>query len=179
MGCGGMRFERKDDCYLDARTGLEWSLDNIGPLTWDEAMRQYPSDGEWRLPTVNELIALVDFELTNPATELPGMEPSAYWSSTAHAYRTSCAWYVYFYNGYDDWNYKYSSYYVRAVRGGNKINCPKTNGSETITVTLTKQQILKGVQKIVYPRCRLASQAMHSITARLWEYLAELTEDEP
>ena len=114
-----MRFGRKYDCYLDIETDLEWSLENFGPMSWDEAMRQYPSNNEWRLPTVNELIALVDYELTNPATELPDMEPSGYWSSTTYAYG---AWYVHFYGGYDDWYFKGSSYYVRAVRGGRKMN---------------------------------------------------------
>ena len=52
---------------------------------------------------------------------------------------------------------------------------PKTNGSETITITLTKKQLLAGVQKTVYPRCCLPSQAMHGITARLWDYLEELS----
>ena len=52
---------------------------------------------------------------------------------------------------------------------------PKTNGSETITITITKKQLLDGVQKTVYARCRLPSQAMHGITTRLWEYLSKLS----
>ena len=35
----GKRFLKKKDCYLDKKTGLEWSLKNTGPMTWKEAMR--------------------------------------------------------------------------------------------------------------------------------------------
>ncbi len=112
-----MRFEKKDDHYLDTKTGLQWTLDNSDPMTWDEAMRQYPSDNEWRLPTVNELLTLVDYELNVPATELFGMEPSYYWSSTTYAGYTHHAWRVHFGSGHDYWSYKSRSYYVRAVRG--------------------------------------------------------------
>ena len=56
-------------------------------------------------------------------------------------------------------------------------NQSQTNGSETITITLSKKQLLGGVQKTVYPRCCLPSQAMYGITKRLWDYLVGLTTD--
>jgi len=55
------------------------------------------------------------------------------------------------------------------------------HGDETITVTLSKNQLLAGISKIVYARsgCRWPSQAMHSITARLWEYMEGLETPKP
>jgi hypothetical protein len=43
---------------------------------------------------------------------------SYYWSSTTDASYTGGAWCVYFYDGYVGDFDKSSSYYVRAVRGG-------------------------------------------------------------
>ena len=117
-----MRFERKNDHYLDTKTGLQWSLENFGPMTWDEALWwETANDNEWQLPTVKELLALVNHELANPATELPGMKPSHYWSSDTHASSTDHAWLVHFHSGYDNWSHLDHSYYVRAVRGGNNV----------------------------------------------------------
>jgi len=49
------------------------------------------------------------------------------------------------------------------------------HGDETITMTLSKEQLMNGVFATVYTRNDLgSSQAMHGITARLWEYLAGL-----
>jgi len=112
-----MRFIKYPDHYLDNKTGLEWYLDSIGPLTWFDAMRWHSSDTKWRVPTVEELLTLVDYELTNPATAIPDMKASIYWSSTPNPYFMRNAWSVYFYNGYDSNSYKGYSYYIRAVRG--------------------------------------------------------------
>ncbi|ETR68272.1 MAG: hypothetical protein OMM_04657 [Candidatus Magnetoglobus multicellularis str. Araruama] len=48
----------------------------------------------------------------------PNTMSSFYWSSTSYAYDTGYAWGVYFTYGYDNYDDKDSSYYVRAVRGG-------------------------------------------------------------
>jgi len=111
-----MRFKKKTDCYLDTKTGLEWSLEGFGPVAWNNAQSGliYP----WKLPTIEELFSIVDFAKFNPATELPGMESSYYWSSNTYAYNSDCAWYVNFCNGLVDYNYKTAQYqyYVRYVR---------------------------------------------------------------
>jgi len=113
-----MKFQERPDCYLDIKTGLEWSKENFGPMSWDEAMKQFDDSDGWRLPTIDELLTLVDHDGYKPATELPGMVSSYYWSSTTHADYTNYAWLVYFSNGYDNHDYKFFHYYVRAVRGG-------------------------------------------------------------
>jgi hypothetical protein len=79
--------------------------------------------GDWRLPNLRELQSLVDYSQISPS--LPAGNPflntvsSDYWSSTTYALYTNYAWLVNFSNGSDSYYYgKSSSYYVRAVRGG-------------------------------------------------------------
>ena len=75
-----MRFIKKEDCYLDTETGLEWSLENYGAMSWEDALGFCVNmEGAWGLPSIEELLTLVDYERFNPATELPGMLPSDYW----------------------------------------------------------------------------------------------------
>ena len=113
-----MMFIEKEDCYLATDTGLEWSKDNLGPMTWQDAIDGFAKGKNgWRLPTIKELLTLVDYTEHNPATTLPNMMSSLYWSSTTYAFHTDYAW------GYD-WSVgfyycqnKYDSRYVRAVRG--------------------------------------------------------------
>lgn len=109
------RFQKKSDCYLDAKTKLEWSLGNYEPMSWETAMKRF--DLLWRVPSIVELLTLVDYAKHNPATGLPGMVSSGYWSSTTAADYTSNAWGVYFGLGYGYGSDKSYSYYVRAVRG--------------------------------------------------------------
>ena len=113
-----MRYIKKNNCYLDTKTGLEWSLENFGPFNWDETIEFCEnSEGDWRLPSLDELMTLVDTKIYNPATELPDMVSFYYWSSTIYACSTEYAWNVVFDYGHDYCDYKDNIRYVRAVRG--------------------------------------------------------------
>ena len=76
----------------------------------------------WRLPTLEELISLVDYSRYNPALPeghlFKNVNASGYWSSTTFADNPSSAWFVYFYDGYVGYYGKFYNYYVRCVRGG-------------------------------------------------------------
>ena len=113
-----MRYQKKDDCYFDEKTGLEWSLESSGPMTWKDAIEFCANlGGIWRLPSIEELSTLVDYSKFNPATKLQDIKPSDYWSSTTNANDTDFAWGVDFYYGYSYGDYKSHNLYVRAVRG--------------------------------------------------------------
>lgn len=117
-----MRFEKKEDCFLDTETGLEWELiQSEEKLNYEDGIRYCESLGsEWRLPTIKELFPLMEFEKQSPATDLPDTKSSYYWSSTTGAGNTGSAWLVNFSYGNVGNGNKSSSYYVRAVRGEQK-----------------------------------------------------------
>ncbi len=76
---------------------------------------------DWRLPTLKELVTLVDYSRVNPSIDtsfFPDTVSFYYWSSTTSANYTNGAWLVPFDYGHVHNNPKESSYYVRAVRGG-------------------------------------------------------------
>jgi len=108
-----MRFEEKKDHYLDTKTGIKWSKQNFGSMLWEDAITKLPEN--WRLPTIEELLSIIDYSKHGPATELPDIVPSGYWSSTTYASNTGYAWLVNFNYGRNYDYYKSNSYYVRAV----------------------------------------------------------------
>ncbi|MBI5557052.1 MAG: DUF1566 domain-containing protein [Deltaproteobacteria bacterium] len=99
---------------------------------------------DWRLPTVEELSALVNSSIPDPGPVValayfPGTVSSGYWSSTSGAYNTYNAWYVSFLKGNVYNGNKSYSYYVRAVRAGEagSLGDLVTNGDGTVTDTAT------------------------------------------
>ena len=70
---------------------------------------------DWRLPTIKELLTLVDYSTHNPASTFD-ITSSLYWSSTIGASSTSYAWNVCFSYGYTYHSYKTNALYVRCVR---------------------------------------------------------------
>jgi hypothetical protein len=78
---------------------------------------------DWRMPSIKELAYIVNYSVRYPGPTIktdyfPNTVASFYWSSTTYANHTSSAWGVYFYYGYDYYDSKINSFYVRAVRGG-------------------------------------------------------------
>ncbi len=97
---------------------------------------------DWRLPTIKELVYLVDCSIPSPGltintTYFPNTVSSDYWSSTTYANVTSNAWNVGFDDGGDGWGNKSYILYVRAVRGGQSPNTFVDNGNGTVTDTST------------------------------------------
>ena len=98
--------------------GLEWQEADDGILrTWQEAMEYASKLGDgWRLPTIEELISLIDFNTCNPACKINNCRSSCYWSSSPFADYSSYAWYVNFYYGSVGYNAKGGHNYARCVR---------------------------------------------------------------
>ena len=74
---------------------------------------------DWRLPTINELISIVNYNSYNPAiinTYFPNTISDFYWSSTTKFSSNTYAWGVNFNQGKIEYKYKPGSYYIRAVR---------------------------------------------------------------
>jgi hypothetical protein len=142
----GRYIDNGDGTVTDTRTWLIWlkNANCFGNQDWKTAMQSVAkladgqcglSDGskagDWRLPTKEELEAMVDKKYENPAlsnaagtsqwTEgdaFSGVQSYYYWSSTSDAYNAGYAWNVGLYDGYVDSSGNPSSNYVWPVRGG-------------------------------------------------------------
>ena len=107
------RFTKTKKGFLDNNTGIIWkSSDEPKKLSHKEALKL--NTAIWRLPTLNELMSLVEYDIHEP---LPGMAPKYYWSSSLYTGDSDYAWYVRFSNRY---YYDYincsSHQYVRLIR---------------------------------------------------------------
>jgi len=130
-----------DGTVTDSTTGLVWMRCSIGQdwdgmtctgtaqtFTFDEAnalvgtgMVTFAGKSDWRLPNIRELQTIVDRSIVNPAIDkatFPNTIASFFWSSSANSSSSEQAWYVYFYHGHADYDFKSGSYQVRLVRAG-------------------------------------------------------------
>lgn len=73
-------------------------------------------DYSWRLPTIEELTTLINFEKTNPACDFEDTRPNFYLSSTLNSSYTSFLWCIHFEYGKLDSKLANNKYYVRCVR---------------------------------------------------------------
>jgi len=116
-----------DDTVTDNLTGLMWQQNTApGSYNWQQALSYCENltlagHSDWRLPTINELASIVDLGRHNPAvntTFFSNTVASNYWLSTTCARYTDCALLLYFGDGSGNFTGKSTSFYVRAVRGG-------------------------------------------------------------
>jgi hypothetical protein len=126
------RFRVDGDTVLDRTTGLLWSRENVsgGSMNWKAAQEackklQLGGHSDWRLPTIRELLTLVDYERHDPAidTEAFKCESAYYWTSTPTASSPGdYAWVVGFSYGNAYWGFQDGSLHVRAVRASQSLD---------------------------------------------------------
>jgi hypothetical protein len=122
------RFDVDGDMVRDHSTGLIWTRDHIGDgrMPWSDAEKAAAGCtlggfSYWRLPTIKELLTLVDYERHDPAIDTDAFKCRSdwYWSSTPwHGSPGGCAWGVFFDYGRASWYHHSGSGFVRAVRVG-------------------------------------------------------------
>lgn len=137
------KFIAQNGIATDTETGLMWlrftygqkwiennAISNAKKIKWDDALsipaefnqKGYAGYNDWRLPTKDELITLVDKNKGTSANYIDSnvfpKSKTSYWSSTPYAYNSKYAWSVFFSNGCNDWNLKSNNYYVRLMRDG-------------------------------------------------------------
>lgn len=94
-------------CTKDNVTNLIWSVQALGPVSWDAAKVLTDSrcglTSGWRLPTRRELLSIVHNGLTKaPVIDqnyFPATVNASYWTSDALASDKTKAWFVYFSDG--------------------------------------------------------------------------------
>lgn len=109
----------------DNNTGLIWMAEALDKrMSWNEAQATVASVGNgWRLPTIQELLSIVDYSRFNPAIDttffrgVPTKDCWWFWSSTPVASSPSdYAWLVYFGYGGSYYDYQGGEGLVRPVR---------------------------------------------------------------
>ena len=128
----GLRFQVDGDTVLDRTTGLMWSRENVpgGSMNWKAAAEacnvlKLGGHSDWRLPTIRELLTLVDYERHDPAidTEAFKCESAYYWTSTpAASSPVGYAWIVGFGTGNASWVVQDYVLHVRAVRASQSLD---------------------------------------------------------
>lgn len=118
--------DHRDGTVTDNVTKLVWQqLTPSGDYTQPQALAyceglSLGGSLDWRLPSVIELVSIVDTGTYNPSidsTMFPGTPAVGfYWSSTPYAGHPGNAWGVYFNNGYSDYNDAAMTYSARCVR---------------------------------------------------------------
>ncbi len=128
-------------------------------IDWNKEPQNTP--GPWRVPTVIELIGLVNYAKADVAMWLMlqgfiNVQSVSYWSSTSYAGYTSLAWIVSMYDGGVGAFGKSNGYYVWPVRSGHGAFGPSVveakgrftdNGDGSITDNLTGLQWMKDANK--------------------------------
>jgi hypothetical protein len=131
-----------DGTVKDIQTGLMWKRCAEGQTgadctggaaaayTWQGALERareanqnggFAGHADWRVPNVKELRSIAERRCYGPAVNLdvfPNTPAYWYWSSSPVAFDGGSAWSVSFAYGYDNWDDKGGSGYVRLVRGG-------------------------------------------------------------
>ena len=118
------------EAVLDKETGLVWerSPDSL-PSNWSAARavctaKTTGNRKGWRLPSIHELVSLVDPTVMPPGPTLPRGHPfpdvqsANYWSASTNAVDPAFAWLVDFGDGFVNNNIKTSTNHAWCVRGG-------------------------------------------------------------
>ncbi|MBO4700000.1 DUF1566 domain-containing protein [bacterium] len=135
---------------LDNNTGLMWQQTiPTDPYKWDGAVSycnslSYAGYSDWRLPTPQELLTIVDNRRYGPAidtTYFPDTPLSYFWSSSTVVGNTDNAWIADFYDGGVGGYNKTEYSHVRCVRGESLLSSTfevtTVNGDVIVTDTKT------------------------------------------
>ena len=165
-----------DDEITDNATGLVWQKTTSGPMTWEKALEACENSG-WRLPTIRELMSIVDYSKSNPAIdEKFSTESGYYWSSVTRINpkkpeTLQYAWLQDFQEGVTGNDYKTDKFYFRGVKSDGtstdqpdliikddsiKVNPEEVKPGDTVTLKCTVEN-KNGVAGANILKCYLSS----------------------
>ena len=114
------------DMVFHKKTGFMWQDTQsviVQKVTFDEAKQvckelKIDKYDDWRIPTINELLTIVDYKKYDPAIldGFSSVESFYYWSSTPYTGDIDKVWGVKFKDGAIDGNGKSYDRYVRCIR---------------------------------------------------------------
>jgi len=121
-------IDNGDGTISDVSTGLQWikQPELIIPeaMNWSIAKAKceklkYAGHSDWRLPSIKELISIVDYGRHDPAVDttfFPSIQSKRYWSGSSYAPHSVYAWRVSFVVGDVYFGNKDNTYGVLPVR---------------------------------------------------------------
>jgi hypothetical protein len=154
-----MSFNDNIDTITDNNTGLMWQKnDDNNTHNWYQASgtehsTYNPAGGtfqdvcgtlnlgthtDWRLPTRNDLMSIVDYIYQSPGPQIdriyfPTTKADVYWTTDQNFQNYNDAWYVSFFWGDTRYNSsKSNTFYVRCVRGAEIAPSFTDNGDSTV-----------------------------------------------
>ncbi len=79
-----------NEIFVDTTTGLQWNADISQRGTYEEAIdicknANFGGVSGWRLPTLQELLTLVDYTINGVSTTIPNADAARHWSITPFA----------------------------------------------------------------------------------------------
>ncbi len=111
---------------FDTASKLMWQDNNdviYYTYSWENALSYcenltFAGASDWRVPNINELYTLVDFNKSSPAInpKFINTKNDKYWASTTSKYNFNSSWYVQFTNGTSAYQLKTSNTLTRCVR---------------------------------------------------------------
>jgi hypothetical protein len=132
MGSIGLAADFEDNgdgTVTDHDIGLIWQQGESAMKDWETSCAYCASlslagQSDWRLPNIEELKSIVDYNKYDPAInttffpDFPKVKHSYYWSSTTHSNMTSYAGAVLFFSGGVFYGFMGGDHFARCVRGG-------------------------------------------------------------
>lgn len=121
------RFTVDSKTVRDSQTGLIWDQETLPKMSCLEALIKvnelnrdnYKGHSDWRVPTIRELLSIVDFDHSSPACDpVFHAKNSWYWASTPYTPDPAYVWIVSFYNGCTGADEQTYDVFVRLVRSG-------------------------------------------------------------
>jgi hypothetical protein len=131
LGADGKPIDGDHVAVLQRATGLIWTAEPIfsgKEFTHEEALKACASlnllgKKDWRAPTIQELLSIIDYERCDPAVD-PAHFKGPYgwtWSSTIAKAPSGCAWFVGLYDGDSDRYTQSLPIHALAVRSGQQL----------------------------------------------------------
>jgi len=123
----GRFVDNRDGTVTDNCTGLMWQKETApDEYTWQQALQyceglELAGHSDWRLPNVQELHSILDYDRRGPATDPifgANLRKVLYWSSTTFGYNSNDAWGVNLDDGGAGYSREDLPWAARAVRGG-------------------------------------------------------------
>lgn len=119
------RYDVQADLVRDIGTGLSWQRAVQAKMMSFDGARGYcgrasiGGQAGWRVPTLTELLTLVDERASNPTIDtngFPSTPNESFWTSSTFADTAAMAWHVYFDHGNALYGLVAGTYWVRCVR---------------------------------------------------------------